>query len=64
MMLLEDIALMLYDAGSRRGVENRYLKFILSAGTYSVDDFNAKANAAILEQKEAPQIKNLKLVIP
>ena len=41
--------------------------FNLSAGTYSIDDFNAKINAAILQQRqdwEPPQIKDLKLAIP
>ena len=39
----------------------------LSAGTYLIDDFNAKIRAAVLQQRqdwEPPQIKNLKLVIP
>ena len=36
-------------------------------GTYSIDKFNAKIRAAILQQRqdwEPPQIKNLELVIP
>ena len=35
-------------------------------GTYSIDDFNAKIRAAILQQRqewESPQIKSLELVI-
>ena len=39
----------------------------MSSGTYSIDDFNKKIKAAVLEQKQnrnAPHIKNLKLVVP
>ena len=39
----------------------------MSAGTSSIDDFNAKVKVAILQQRqdwEPPQIKDLKLVIP
>ena len=57
-----------YGAGSRTGVENNsFIKFSLEAGTYSIDDFNAKIKAAVLQQRqdwEPPQIKDLKLVIP
>ena len=45
----------------------KFIHFNLSAGTYSIDDFNAKIKVAILQQRqdwEPPQIKNLKLVIP
>ena len=37
------------------------------AGTYLIDDFNAKIKVAILKQRqdwEPPQIKDLRLVIP
>ena len=46
---------------------NRFIKFSLSAGTYSIDDFNAKIKVAVLQERqdwEPPQIKDLKLVIP
>ena len=46
---------------------NKFINFNLSAGTYSIDDFNAKIWAAVLQQREdweLPQIKDLKLVIP
>ena len=39
----------------------------LSAGTYSIDDFNSKIKVAVLQERqyrESPQIKDLKLVIP
>ena len=38
-----------------------------SAGTYSIDDFNAKIKAAVLKERQdwvPPQIKDLRLVIP
>ena len=46
---------------------NKFIHFNLSAGTYSIDDFNAKIKVAILQERqdwEPPQIKDLKLVIP
>ena len=46
---------------------NRFIKFSLSAGTYSIDNFNAKIRAAVLQERQdwvPPQIKDLKLVIP
>ena len=44
-----------------------YIDFTLSSGTYSIDEFNEKTKAAVLQQKQnwnAPQIKELRLVIP
>ena len=44
-----------------------HIGFTVSEGTYSIDDFNAKIKVAILQQRqhwEAPQIKDLRLVIP
>ena len=64
--LISDTAVMLYRAGSRKGVENRYIKFTLSAGTYSIDDLNRNIKAAVLQRTQdwkEPQIKDLKLVI-
>ena len=59
---------MIYNARKSTGAENnKFIHFGLSAGTYSIDDFNTKIKAAILQQRqdwEPPQIKNLKLVIP
>ena len=46
---------------------NRFIKFSLSAGTYSINDFNAKIKVAVLQERQdwvPPQIKDLKLVIP
>ena len=46
---------------------NKFIHFNLSAGTYSIDDFNAKIKVAILQQRqdwEPPQIKDLRLVLP
>ena len=59
---------MIFKAGKRISVENtKFIHFNLSAGTYSIDNFNAKSKVAILQQRqdwEPPQIKDLKLVIP
>ena len=67
-ILLSSISVIFYKAGARTGVENsRYIKFTLSAGTYSIHDFNAKIKIAVLQQKQdwvPPQIKDLRLVIP
>ena len=50
------------------GLENRNLiHSSIPAGTYSIDDFNAKLKEFVLQQRqdwEPPQIKDLKLVIP
>ena len=46
---------------------NRFIKFSLSLGTYSIDDFNTKIKVAVVQERqdrELPQIKDLKLVIP
>ena len=57
-----------YGAGKRAIVENkRFIKFSISAGTYSIDDFNAKIKVAVLQERQEwipPQNKDLKLVIP
>ena len=58
-----------YSKASSSGVFNLddYIQFTLSSGTYSIDDFNKKFKAAVLEQKQnwnAPHIKHLKLVVP
>ena len=59
---------MIYNAGKCTGAENtKFINFNLSAGTYFIDDFNAKIKMAILQQIldwEPPQIKDLRLVIP
>ena len=58
---------MLSKAGSQAGVEKRQVKFTLSGGTYSIDNFNTKFKTGFLQQgphRKAPQIKDLKLVIP
>ena len=53
---------MVYKAGKRTGVENtKFISFNLSAGTYSIYDFNAKIKVAILQQRqdwEPSQIKD------
>ena len=67
-ILLSKAPIINYKAGKRTGVENRNLiHSSLSAGTYSIDDFNRKIKELVLQQRqdwEPPQIKDLKLVIP
>ena len=68
-ILLSKVSLIVYKAGKRSGVPNtEFIKFALSAGTYSIDYVNAKKiRIAILQQRQGwkpPQIKDLKLVIP
>ena len=67
-MLLSNISKIVYKAGKRTGVENnKFVHFNLTAGTYSIDDFNAKIRVAILQKRQdwyTPQIKDLKLVMP
>ena len=67
-ILLSEISIVIYKAGKHTSAENdKFIHFNLSAGTYSIDKFNAKIKAAILQQRqgwEPPQIKDLQLVIP
>ena len=58
-----------YSKASSSGIFNLddYIQFTLSSGTYSIDDFNKKIKAAVLQQKQnwdPPHIKNLRLVVP
>ena len=66
-ILLSNVSIIVYKVGKRTGVENnKFIHFNLSAGTYLIDNFNAKIKVAILQKRqdwEPPQIKDLKLVI-
>ena len=62
MILLSDVALILYDVDLRAGVQDIEIKITLSAGTYSIDGFNAKIKLVVSQLKqnwEVPQIKDL-----
>ena len=54
-------------ADARTSMENNiFIKFSLSASTYSIDNFNAKIKEVVLQQRQdrVPyQIKDLRLVI-
>ena len=67
-VLLSEVSIIVYKAGKHNSVENtEFMHFNLSAGTYSIDDFNANIKVAILQQRqdwEPPQINDLRLVIP
>ena len=67
-ILLSSVFIIVYKAGKRNGVENaKFISLNLSAGTYSIDYFNAKIKVAILQQRqdwEPPKIKDLRPVIP
>ena len=67
-ILLSEVSTVIYKAGKHTGVENsKFVHFKLSAGTYSIDDFNTKIKEFFIQQRqdwEPPQIKDLKLVIP
>ena len=66
--LLSTASLIVYKAGTCTSVRNtEFIKFTLSEGTYSIDNFNAKIKVAILQRRqdwEAPQIRDLRRVIP
>ena len=48
-ILLSEVSIMIYKADKRTSIENtNFTHFNLSAGTYSIDDFNAK----ILQQRQ------------
>ena len=43
-ILLSEVSIVLYRDGKRTGVENnKFIHFNLSAGTYFIDNFNAKS---------------------
>ena len=67
-ILLSSVSVIFYKASARTGVENnRFIKSSISAGTYSIDDFNAKIKVAVLQERQdwvPSQIKDLKLVTP
>ena len=67
-ILPSSVSVIFYKTGARTGVENnRFIKFSISTGTYSIDGFKAKIKVAVLQERQdrvPPQIKGLKLVIP
>ena len=66
--LLSKVSITVYKAGKSTGAENnKFIHFNLSAGNYSIDDFNTKIKVAISQRRQdwkPLQIKDLKLVIP
>ena len=57
-ILLSSICVIFYKAGARTSAENHiFIKFSLSAGTYSIDDFNAKIKVAVLADKTGYHVK-------
>ena len=58
-ILLSSISVIFYKAGACTGVKNNlFIKFSLSAGTYSIDDFNAKIKVAVSEQRRLGTTSN------
>ena len=52
-ILLSNVSIIVYKAGKHTGVENnKFIHFNLSVGTYSIDDFNAKIRAVVLQQRQ------------
>ena len=52
-ILLSSISITFYKAGARTGVENnRFIKFSILAGTYSIDDSNKKVKLAVLQERQ------------
>ena len=52
-ILLSKVSIIVYKTGKRTSVENtKLIRFNLLAGTYSIDDFNAKIKVAILQQRQ------------
>ena len=50
-ILLSSVSVIFYKTGSRNSVENnRFIKFFLSARTYSIDDFNEKKTTVLQER--------------
>ena len=63
-ILLSKALSIVYKAGKQSRVTNtEFIKFTLSEGIYSIDNFNAKIKILMLQQRqgwEPPQIKYLK----
>ena len=52
-ILLSSVSVIFYKAGSRTRVENnRFIKFSLLGGTYSIDDFKVKIKVAVLQERQ------------
>lgn len=51
-ILLSDKVVIVFKAGSRTGVKERHIKLTFAAGTYSINNFNAKVKAAVLKPKQ------------
>ena len=52
-ILLSEVAIVVYKTGKPTDVENtKFISFNISAGTYSIDDFNAKIKVAILQKRQ------------
>ena len=52
-ILLSKSSLIVHKVGKRTGVTNtEFIRFTLSGGTYSIDDFNGKIKMAILQQRQ------------
>lgn len=59
--LLSDKVVIHYKPVSRTDVEERQIKLTLSACTYSIDDFNSKVKAIVLESRKDwydPRLEN------
>ena len=51
-ILLSEVSIVVYKTGKRTDVVNtKFISFNISAGTYSIDDFNAKIKLAILQKR-------------
>ena len=52
-ILLSEVSIVVYKTGKRTDVVNtKFISFNISAGTYSIDDFNAKIKVAILQKRQ------------
>ena len=52
-ILLPNFSIIVYKVDKRNGVENiKLIQFNLSAGTYSIDSFNAKIKVTILQKRQ------------
>ena len=67
-LLLSSVSVIFYGACRWTVVENKkFVKFSITAGTYSIDNFNAKIKVVALQERQdciPPQIKDLKFVTP
>ena len=51
LILLSNIAVILYRASSHTAFKDKHIKFTILAGTYSISNFNGRVEVAVLKER-------------